>query len=142
MTITASGYGGFGAVMETLPPGFSYVSSSLEDDSVTVNGRKVRFSLFGQTAFTHTAAAPGVEGTYYFSGVLRNADREDVPVGGALTMEVAAGDPLILRYDANRNGVIERSEVINAINDYLSGEGDEAISKAEIIRLINLYLFS
>ena len=29
--ITASGYGGFGAVTETLPPGFSYVSSSLAE---------------------------------------------------------------------------------------------------------------
>ena len=139
--ITASGYGRFGAVTETLPPGFSYVSSSLEDDSVTVNGREVRFSLFGQTAFTYTVTAPGTEGTYSFSGVLRNSDREDVPVGGALTIAVAAGDPLIVRYDANGNGMIEKNEVIAAINDYLFGEGDEAISKSDVIKLINLYLF-
>ena len=139
--ITASGYGKFGAVTETLPPGFSYVSSSLEDDSVTVNSREVRFSLFGQTAFTYTVTASSTEGTYSFSGVLRNSDREEVPVGGALTIAVAAGDPLIVRYDANGNGMIEKNEVIKAINDYLFGEGDEAISKAEVIRLINLYLF-
>ena len=139
--ITASGYGEFGAVTETLPSGFSYVSSSLEDDSATVNGREVRFSLFGQTAFTYTVTASSTEGTYSFSGVLRNSDREDVPVGGALTIAVAAGDPLIVRYDANGNGMIEKSEVIAAINDYLFGEGDQAISKAEVIRLINLYLF-
>ena len=126
---------------ESLPPGFSYVTSSLEDDSVTVNGREVRFSLFGQTAFTYTVTAPGTEGTYSFSGVLRNSDREDVPVGGALTIAVAAGDPLIVRYDANGNRMIEKNEVINAINDYLFGEGDEAISKAEVIKLITLYLF-
>ena len=48
-------------------------------------------------------------------------------------------DPLITRYDTNRNGVIDRSEVIKAINDYLSGEGD-TITRAEVIRLINLYL--
>ena len=53
--ITASGYGWFGAVTETLPPGFSYVSSSLEDSGVTDVGREVRFSLFGQTAFTYTS---------------------------------------------------------------------------------------
>ena len=52
-----------------------------------------------------------------------------------------AGDPLVARYDANRNGTIEKSEVIKAINDYLFGEGDDAISKADVIRLINLYLF-
>ena len=39
----------------------------------------------------------------------------------------------------NRNGKIDRSEVIKAINDYLSGEGD-TITRAEVIRLINLYL--
>ena len=139
--ITASGYGKFGAVTETLPSGFSYVSSSLEDDSVTVDGREVRFSLFGQTAFTYTVTASSTEGTYSFSGVLRNSDREDVPVGGALTIAVAAGDPLIVRYDANGNGMIEKNEAIAAINDYLFGEGDQAISKAEVIRLINLYLF-
>ena len=139
--ITASGYGRFGAVTETLPPGFSYVSSSLEDSGVTDVGREVRFSLFGQTAFTYTVTAPGTAGTYSFSGVLRNSDREDVPVGGALTIAVAAGDPLIVRYDANGNGTIEKNEVINAINDYLFGEGDEAISKSDVIKLINLYLF-
>ena len=139
--ITASGYGRFGAVTETLPPGFSYVTSSLEDDSVTVNGREVRFRLLGETDFTYTVAAPGAAGTYSFSGVLRNSEREDVPVGGALTIAVAAGDSLIVRYDANGNGMIEKSEVIAAINDYLFGEGDEAISKSEVIKLINLYLF-
>ena len=50
-------------------------------------------------------------------------------------------DPLFVRYDANGNGMIEKSEVIAAINDYLFGEGDEAISKSDVIKLINLYLF-
>ena len=54
---------------------------------------------------------------------------------------VTDGDPLVARYDANNNGVIEKSEVMAAINDYLFGEGDEAISKTEVIKLINLYLF-
>ena len=49
------------------------------------------------------------------------------------------GDPLVARYDVNGNGIIERSEVIRAINDYLSGEGDP-IPRADVIRLINLYL--
>ena len=51
--------------------------------------------------------------------------------------------PLEDRYDANNNSTIEKNEVITveAINDYLFGEGDEAISKSDVIRLINLYLF-
>ena len=64
---------------------------------------------------------------------------------GWVTGEAATGIlatlPLIVRYDANGNGMIEKNEVIAAINDYLFGEGDAAISKAEVIRLINLYLF-
>ena len=50
---------------------------------------------------------------------------------------VTEGDPLVARYDANGNGMIDRGEVIAAINDYLDGED---ISRAEVIRLINLYL--
>ncbi len=53
---------------------------------------------------------------------------------------LVAGDPLILRYDDNSNGEIEKSEVITAINDYLD-EVANAPTKAEVIRLINLYLY-
>ena len=88
VTITASGYGGFGRVVETLPPGFSYVSSSLSDDLVTVNGQEVIFTLLGETDFTYRVTAPGAAGHYSFSGVLTNSDREEVPVGGALTITV------------------------------------------------------
>ena len=52
-----------------------------------------------------------------------------------------SGDPLVNRYDADGDNMIDKAEVIAAINDYLFGEGDEAISKAEVIELINLYLF-
>ena len=55
-------------------------------------------------------------------------------------MTVSSVDPLVARYDANNNGMIDRSEVIAAINDYLFGEGDPII-RAEVIKLINLYLF-
>ena len=37
--------------------------------------------------------------------------------------------------------MIEKSEVIAAINDYLFGVGDEAITKPDVIAVINLYLF-
>ena len=141
VTITANGYGEFGGVTETLPSGFNYVSTSLEDEAATINGQEVRFTLSGETAFTYTVTAPNTEGAYSFSGILTNFDREDVPVGGALTITVTARDPLIIRYDTNNNGSIEKNEVIAAINDYLFGTGDEAISKSDVIKLINLYLF-
>ncbi len=43
------------------------------------------------------------------------------------------------RYDANGNNMIEKSEAIAAINDYLFGDG--SIAKADVIAIINLYLF-
>ena len=42
------------------------------------------------------------------------------------------------RYDANNNGMIEKTELITAINDYLF-EG--VIDKRQLIEIINLYLF-
>ena len=58
---------------------------------------------------------------------------------GPFSDEANAGDPLVLRYDTNRNGIIEKEEVIAAINDYLFGDG--IISKEDVIKLINMYLF-
>ena len=52
-----------------------------------------------------------------------------------------SGQRLEDRYDTNNNGIIEKNEVIAAINDYLFGEGDQAIGKSDVIKLINLYLF-
>ena len=88
--ITANGFGSSGQVVETLPPGFSYVSSSLSDGAVTVEDRELSFILFEQTAFTYTVDASSTEGTYSFSGVLTNFTREEFPVAGALTITVGA----------------------------------------------------
>ena len=71
------------------------------------------------------------------TGVFKNGGSTELNLSATRT----AGDPLVARYDANNNGIIEKNEVIAAINDYLFGEGDAAISKGDVIRLINLYLF-
>ena len=60
-------------------------------------------------------------------------------IGDRVGVVNCGADPLIARYDANQNGTIERSEVIAAIRDYLDGAA--GITRAEVIRLINLYLF-
>ena len=72
---------------------------------------------------------------------LRDVANNDFQILGLDFCEVDSSDPLIVRYDANNNGTIEKIEVIAAINDYLFGAGDEAISKSDVIKLINLYLF-
>ena len=83
VTITATNYGGFGQVEETLPEGFTYTGSSLSEGSVTVDGQTVSFVLLGDTSFTYTVEVPDVEGIYAFSGVLKDANREERVIGGA-----------------------------------------------------------
>ena len=68
-------------------------------------------------------------------------DTQDVTVTVTDVEEQGTGDALVDRYDSNTNGEIEKSEVITAINDYFD-DGANAPSKADVIRLINLYLDS
>ena len=96
VTITAANYGGFGSVTETLPTGFAYVSSTLDDTAVSVVGQTVRFTLFGDSEFDYTVTAPDtVTATtnYDFMGTLRDEDRENHSVSGASTVTVQAGAP-------------------------------------------------
>ena len=84
MTIAASDYGAAGGITETLPAGFSYVNSSLDDSQVSELGNnQVRFTLQGDSSFTYTVTASDTPGPYTFSGTLRDADRTDHTVGGA-----------------------------------------------------------
>ena len=65
------------------------------------------------------------------------------PDGETATIEVTINVTnvgLDTPYDDDDGGEIEKSEVITAINDYLD-EVANAPTKAEVIRLINLYLF-
>ena len=95
VTITATGYGTLGGqVVETLPDGFSYVGSDLDEEAVAVVGQAVTFTLLGTgpITFTYTVTASSEEGTYSFSGVLRNEDSQEQPVGSASTIAVTT-DP-------------------------------------------------
>ena len=88
VTIAVSDYGPFGQVVETLPSGFSYEGSDLSDSAVAVEGQTVAFTLLGDERFTYTVAAPSAEGSYSFSGVMRDADKVAEPVGGASSIRV------------------------------------------------------
>ena len=80
--IEASGYGTFGQVIETLPIGFKYVTSTLDPGSIEVEDSTVKFTLFGETSFSYTVTASDTQGTYYFSGILKDADLNEYEVGG------------------------------------------------------------
>ena len=91
VTIAAANYGRFGRVTETLPDGFSYVSSDLDDDEVSEDGQIVEFTLQGTDIFSYTVTASDTAGTHVFSGTLRDSDRADHDVGGAASVTVTAG---------------------------------------------------
>ena len=93
VTITATNYGGFGQVEETLPEGFSYTGSSLSEGSVTVDGQTVSFVLLGDVSFTYTVDIPDEEDSYTFSGVLKDANREEAVIGGASQVLVGPEPP-------------------------------------------------
>ena len=145
VTIRADNYGGLGRIVETLPSGFTSPDASSPDaSSQTV---KLRLLQEGPQTRSYTVTASDNPGSYTFSGLLQSENKSETQVLGPSSVTVAvsdsmtAVDPLIVRYDANRNGLIEKNEVIKAITDYLFGEGNPVISKSDVIKLINLYLF-
>ena len=81
VTITVDGLGGFGGVIETLPDGFGYVSTTLADEPV-IDGQNVTFALLAEDSFTYTVSVPNAAGTHTFSGVVLDSDRESNEVGG------------------------------------------------------------
>ena len=88
VAITATGYGSLGQVVETLPAGFGYAVSDLSESQVAVDGQTVAFTLVGETNFTYTVTAPDSEGSYAFSGVIKDVDKMESSVGGASSIRV------------------------------------------------------
>ena len=88
-----------------------------------------------------TKATYSVTVTASDSGGLSDSIDVTITVTDVDEMQPAVFDPLA-KYDANNSGELEKDEVIKAINDYLFGEGADAISKEDVIETINLYLFS
>ena len=80
--IVVTDYGTAGQVIETLPDGFSYVNSSLSPVQVTQENQTVKFTLMGETSFTYNVTAPSVEGTFTFSGILKDFQKNEYEVEG------------------------------------------------------------
>ena len=131
--ITASDYGGFGQIIETLPAGFTYVSvTGLEDFQVSVADQVVSFTLLGETAFSYTVMAPPTAAVGTFSGILKDSDLNEYVIGGD-TLITEGWDPWA--YDEDGSGAIEKDEAVAAVNDYFLGE----ITKAQVVEVIVLY---
>ena len=117
VTITASGYGDFGQLVETLPPGFTYVSTSVPDD-VRAEGRTVRFALQEERSFTYTVSAPSSANTYSFSGELTDAQGSTHTVGGASQLRVGP----VANRSFSRASVLRGARLVVTID--ASGYGD------------------
>ena len=126
-------------------------SAPASDGGAAITGYRIEVSADGSawsdldadtgsttTSHSNTGLTAGTTRHYQVSAINSAGTGPESNVASATT---TLGDSLVDRYDANGNNMIDKAEVIEAINDYLFGEGDEAISKAEVIELINLYLF-
>ena len=76
VTITVRDFGNAASVVETLPQGFTYKSSSLPENRVKVdpaNTRNITFAVVLEDSpytFTYTVTAAGQAGAYDFSGTV------------------------------------------------------------------------
>ena len=89
VTVAVSDYGSAGALIETLPAGFSFVSSSTHSGAM-VNGQEVSFTLFGDSTVTYTVTAPQTTGTNAFSGEVRDLEQNSRTVRGTSNLRVGA----------------------------------------------------
>ena len=91
VTIVTENTGGIGSILETLPGGFTYVSSDLPADNLLdITGPDLEFSLFLEAIVTYDVTAPMETGDYTFVGSLRTGPGADglSDVGGATTVTV------------------------------------------------------
>jgi hypothetical protein len=107
-------------VAETLPPGFTYVSSSLDEELVFQENGVVQFGAFSETSFTYTVAAASLPGTHTFRGELTGLDSPaTITVGGDSTVTVDAPRPPSATRSFSDMYVDEGRQVVVTINiDY------------------------
>ena len=92
ITICYSDIGSMGQVNETLPDGFTYVSSSLSSSAVVTGIGWAKFTLLSGLNFTYTVTASDVTGTHIFSGTVKDEDKNVAVIGGETTTKVSVED--------------------------------------------------
>ena len=91
VTIMANNYGSFGQVVETLPAGFAYSSSTLEGGPA-IDGRMLSFNLLGEESFSYTVIASATLGAHTFSGVVKDEILDQAEIGGDSSVAVTEAD--------------------------------------------------
>jgi hypothetical protein len=121
VTIEASGCGTFGQVVETLPSGFVYISSSLPADQVEQIGSTVKFTFFADAkSFTYRVEAPTVgTTTCIFQGEVMDEDRISYPIEDS-EIEIIVS----MKGDFDGDGHIDFYDFIQFAGAYGSEVGD------------------
>ena len=142
VNITLSEYGEGGSLTEAPPPGFTFVSGSVEWTGgggfviPTSNEVGIVLSDSRTTNVSYKVTAPSqAGGPYTFIGKFVNFGGQSVDIGGASTVTVAASAGTPASYDSNGNGIIDLPELFDAIDDYFGGE----ISLTALFDIIDLY---
>jgi hypothetical protein len=120
VAIDASGCGTFGQVVETLPSGFVYVSSSLPADQVEPVGNNVKFTFLADAkSFTYRVKAPTIDATTVctFHGVVMDVDRISYPIEDGEVIVCMKGD-----FDGD--GDIDIFDFVNFADAYGSELGE------------------
>ena len=130
VTITADDFGVVGGELtETLPAGFTYVSSNLDDSQVESAGQDVTFFLFATDniiTYTVTASDMASASPAVFSGTLTYRDDDEVSqeltVGGdtdiTVGVDVTPGptpDPTVVDADYRKFDVVPAKAVKGAV---------------------------
>ena len=92
VTIALQNIGQAGGLTETIPSGFTYLSTTHPSDQVRVTGQTVRFTIFGESSVSYVvrADATAADGQYGFTGTVSDFDRHSLTVIGATMVTVDA----------------------------------------------------
>lgn len=109
ITIQPSGCGFAGQVVETLPPGFTYISCLTTDIGVEVVGNTIKFTFLGSESFTYKVKAPTVSATttYTFHGIVRDENKNEYPIEDndiTVAVDVPSPETYTLTMVAHGNG--------------------------------------
>jgi len=97
LTTSPSSLFAFYQVIETLPAGFTFVSSTPVNGEVT--GQQVKFTSIGSGPITYVVRAPSTENSYTFSGTFKDAD---------LNSGIVSGDSQLI-VSGTSAGIVSRS---------------------------------
>ena len=131
VTISASRYGDYAELMETLPEGFSFVSSDQPANAleITEAGRQVRIILLGPSrTVSYNMAASHVAGRHTISGLFRDEAKLESTVAGDDTVEVL-GDAGTQTEPSRDVADGEGDDVADddVADDVADGEGDDDV---------------